>query len=263
MQRIATTIRRAAFKAMAGAGGGHFGGSLSLIEILTALYWGVLRVDPAAPGKSDRDRLVLSKGHAGPALYATLAERGFFPREWLAELDTSGGRLPKHVDRFKVPGVDVSSGALGQGLSIGAGMALAARLDAQDVRVYVIMGDGECNSGQIWEAAMTASKYRLSNLTGIVDRNHCQVDGASDEVMPLEPFASKWESFGWNVIAVDGHSIPAMLQALRLAARVNDRPSVLLARTIKGKGVSFMEDRYEWHSGSLTNELFEAAMAEL
>ena len=263
LQDIAVSIRATVFRTIAKAGGGHFGGSLSVVEILTALYFKVLRIDPHNPTMQERDRFILSKGHSGPALYVTLAYRGFFPREWLAELDTSGGRLPKHVDRFKVPGVDVSSGALGQGLSIGVGMSLAAKLDLSDTRVYVVMGDGECNSGQIWEAAMTAAKYHLDNLTAIVDRNHLQVDGPSDEVMPLEPFPDKWRSFGWNVISADGHSIPALLGAIEAAANAKHIPTVIIAETTKGKGISFMENRYEWHSGSVSPEQLETGLADL
>ncbi len=263
LQQTAQRIRASTFKAIAEAGGGHFGGSLSLTEILTALYFNVLRIDPCNHQWDERDRFILSKGHGGPALYATLAERGFFPAEWLSELDQSGSRLPKHVDRFKLPGIDVSSGALGQGLSIAVGMALAARIDGKDTRFYVVMGDGECNSGQVWEAAMAASKYHLDAITGIVDRNCCQVDGTSDDVMPLEPFASKWESFGWHVLCAHGHDVSVLIQAMESARAVADRPSVIIANTMKGKGVSFMECRYEWHSGKVTREMFETGMTEL
>ena len=263
LQEIANRIRQTTFKAIADAGGGHFGGCLSVVEILTALYFGILRIDPANPQMEERDRFVLSKGHGGPALYVTLAERGFFPKEWLSELDQAGGRLPKHVDRSKMPGIDTSSGALGQGLSVGAGMALAAKMDSKDIRVYVVMGDGECNEGQVWEAAMTASKYHLDNLIGIVDRNNLQVDGTSDEIMPLESFASKWQSFGWNVLGVDGHNVEAILDAIKVAIDTKGRPTVIIAKTVKGKGVSFMEDRFEWHSGSVSQEQLESGMSEL
>jgi len=168
LQKIADKIRITTFKAIANAGKGHFGGSLSLIEILTSLYFKALNIDPNDPGKEDRDRVILSKGHAGPALYSTLAERGFFPKEWLAELDKSGGKLSKHINRFKVPGVDVSTGALGQGLSVGVRMALAAKIDKRNIKIYVILGDGECNSGQVWETAMAASKYGLDNILAVM-----------------------------------------------------------------------------------------------
>ena len=263
LREIANKIRRTVFKTLYLAGGGHFGGCLSIIEVLTALYFKILKVDPKNPLWEERDRVILSKGHAGPALYVTLAEKGFFPKEWLSELDKSGGRLPKHVDRFKVPGVDISSGALGQGLSIGVGMALSAKLDLKSINVYVIMGDGECNSGQIYEAAMSASKYQLDNLIGIVDRNHLQVDGTSEEVMPLEPFDLKWKSFGWNVIPVEGNSISAILDAVKIAQSTRGRPSVLIAETVKGKGVSFLENCVKWHAGSITKEQFEIGVCDL
>jgi transketolase len=263
LQGIAAKIRLATFQAIAQAGGGHFGGSLSVIEILTALYFSALRIDPNNPQAHDRDRLVLSKGHGGPALYATLAEKGFFPKAWLSQLDTNGGRLPKHVDRLKVPGVDVSSGALGQGLSVAVGMALAAKLDSLDTRIYVVMGDGECNEGQIWEAAMAASKYALCNVTGIVDLNRAQVDGFSCDVMPLAPFAEKWQAFGWSVLTVDGHDIEQIVSAIEQAKKTIERPTVIMAHTIKGKGVSFMEGRYEWHSGPVTREQYKSAISDL
>ena len=263
LNEIADKIRKTVFQALYQAGGGHFGGCLSIIEILTALYFKILKVDPKNPHWEERDRVILSKGHAGPALYVTLAKKGFFPEGWLIELDRSGGRLPKHTDRFLVPGIDVSSGALGQGLSIGAGMALSAKSDSKSINVYVIMGDGECNSGQIYEAAMAASKYQLDNLIGIVDRNHLQVDGTSDEIMPLEPFDLKWKSFGWNVISVEGNNIPSILDGIKIAQGTRGRPSVLIAETVKGKGISFMENSYKWHAGSITKKQYEIGMRDL
>ncbi len=263
LEEIAGKIRKTVFKSLYQAGGGHYGGCLSVVEILTTRYFKRLKVDPKNPYWEERDRVILSKGHAGPALYVTLIEKGFFPEEWLIELDRSGGRLPKHVDRFQVPGVDVSSGALGQGLSIGVGMALSAKLDSKSINVYVIMGDGECNSGQIFEAAMSASKYRLDNLIGIIDRNHLQVDGTSDEIMPMEPFDLKWKSFGWNVISVEGNNIPSILNGIKIAQGARGRPSVLIAETVKGKGVSFMENNYKWHAGSITKKQYETGMCDL
>jgi len=262
LQRMAHRMRLETFKTIARAGGGHFGGCLSETEILTALYFSELRVDPQNPKWEDRDRLVLSKGHGGPGLYIILAERGFFPKEWLAGLDQSGGRLPKHVD-LMVPGVDVSAGSLGQGLSIGIGMALASRLDASDRRIYVVLGDGECDEGQVWEAATAASKYCLDNLTAIVDRNKVQVDGCCAEIMPTEPFALKWEAFGWNAVPVDGHSVDGILEGLEIARETRGKPTVIIADTIKGKGVSFMENQAKWHSGSVTAEQFEIGVSEL
>jgi len=265
LQQTAHRIRQITFETIAKAGGGHFGGSLSVVEILTVLYFKVMRIDPQRPEMDERDRFVLSKGHGGPALYVTLAERGFFPKAWLSELDRAGGRIPKHVDRLKLPGsgIDVSSGALGQGLSVGAGMARAVKMDKRDTRVYVVMGDGECNEGQIWEAAMTAAKYKLDNLMGFVDRNQMQVDGASADVMPLEPFVSKWEAFGWNTLSVDGHDTQALLSAIDRARATEGKPSVIIANTIKGRGISYMENRPEWHSGSLTEEQLKIGKADL
>ena len=265
LQAKAHEIRRFVFESIANAGGGHFGGSLSVVEILTVLYFKIMRIDPENPEWKERDRFVLSKGHGGPALYCTLAERGFFSKDLLAELDQGGGRIPKHVDRLKLPGagIDVSSGALGQGLSVGAGMAQALKMDGRDSRVYVVMGDGECNEGQIWEAAMTASKYKLDNLIGAVDRNFMQVDGISDDVQPLEPFVDKWRAFGWNTISVDGHDTAALTRAFEEAQRHQGSPTVLIAATKKGKGVSFMEEHYEWHSGSVSPEQFQTGLADL
>lgn len=263
LQHIANNIRLETFKAITNAGGGHFGGCMSEIEILTVLYFSEMRIDPQNPLMEDRDRFILSKGHGGPGLYATLAERGFFPKEWLKELDKNGSRLPKHIDRFKLPGLDVSSGALGQGLSIATGMALAAKLDRKALRVYVLMGDGECNEGQIWEAAMTAAKYKLDNLTGIIDVNRAQVDGMCADVMPTAPMVSRWESFGWNTIQVDGHDTGALQAAFQRARSTAGKPSIIIAATIKGKGISFMEDNYRWHSGSLSPEQYNTAVAEL
>jgi len=263
LQVLADTIRMGTFEAIANAGGGHFGGSLSETDILTALYFEELRVDPKRPDWPDRDRFVLSKGHGGPGLYVTLAERGFFPKEWLTELDQDGSRLPKHIDRTKLPGIDFSSGPLGQGLSVAVGMALAARLDGKDLRIYVLIGDGESSEGQIWEAAMAASKYRLDNLLAIIDRNFAQVDGTSDTIMPLEPFAAKWNAFGWNTLSVDGHNIEELLRGFKVAMATKGKPTVIIAKTVKGKGVSFMEGHYEWHSGSVTKEQIQIGRADL
>ncbi len=262
LQQVAHRLRLEAFKAIAHAGGGHFGGSLSEIEILTALWFKELRVDPKSPAWEDRDRFILSKGHGGPGLYIVLAERGFIPKEWLAVLDQSGSRLPKHVD-LGIPGVDISAGSLGQGLSIGVGMALASKMDGSDRRVYVVIGDGECDEGQVWEAAMTAAKYCLDHLTVIVDRNEVQVDGSCDEIMPTEPFQQKWEAFGWNAVSVDGHDVDAILAAIETAKQAKGKPTAIVARTIKGKGVSFMEGQSKWHANSATPEEVEQGVLEL
>ena len=265
LEDIAHRMRVRTVEMLSGVGSGHWGGSLSAVEILTCLYFGIMRVDPKNPSWPDRDRFVASKGHVGPALYPILAEKGFFPHEMLSELDKPGGRLTKHVDRFKCPGVDLSAGCLGQGLSAGAGMAAAAKLDRRDYRVFVLLGDGELDSGQIWEAAMAATKYRLDNLIAIVDRNSIQLDGSTDtaeEIMPLEPLADKWRAFGWEVRDVDGHSIPRLLPALREPAQAG-RPLVVIARTVKGKGISFMEGKKEWHHRAISPGEAKQAMAEV
>lgn len=261
LQDIANEIRRLTFWAIAEAGGGHFGGSLSCIEILTAMYFSVMQIDPADPDWLERDRFVLSKGHSGPALYCTLAKRGFFPVEYLRELDKNGTALPKHADR-KVKGVEISTGSLGQGLSYGCGMALAAKIDKKGYFTYVLLGEGECNSGQIWEAAMTASKYQLDNLIAVVDRNRLQIDGSNEEVMPLEPFLEKWTSFGWEADKVDGHDIEAIREKL-LKAKTSSKPAVIIADTIKGKGISFMEDALAWHSSKIDTEQYKKGKIEL
>ncbi len=266
LEALAQRMRARTVEMLSGVGSGHWGGSLSAVEILTCLYFGVMRVDPKNPDWPDRDRFVASKGHVGPALYAVLAEKGFFPTEWLEELDRPGGKLTKHVDRFKCPGVDLSAGCLGQGLSAAAGMAAAGKLDRKDYRVYALLGDGELDSGQIWEAAMAAAKYRLDNLCAIVDRNRLQLDGwtdANEEIMPLEPLADKWRAFGWEVRDVDGHSISQLLPALREPSKTAGKPLVVIAETVKGRGVSFMEGKKEWHHRAVTADEARKALAEV
>ena len=263
LNEIARKIRLTTFRAIAHAGGGHFGGSLSIAEILAVLYFKVLDIDPGNPEDENRDRFILSKGHAGPALYTTLALRGYFPVSELDQLDQPLSKFPKHIDRLKLKGIEASTGPLGQGLSIACGMAISLKQQRRPNSVYILLSDGECNSGQLWEAAMTASKYRLDNLLAIVDRNNCQIDGTCAEVMPTEPLWEKFASFGWQVIQADGHDTDDLLRAISVAKRNKDKPSVIIAATIKGYGVSFMENRYEWHSGSLTNEQCELALAEL
>lgn len=264
LKSIARKMRYEAIEAIGRAGSGHLGGVLSIIEILTVLYFAVLRVDPKKPKWEKRDRFILSKGHGGPALYVILAEKGFFPKEWLNELDASGSRLPKHIDRLKVPGIEVSTGALGQGLSIGVGMALAEKLDFRnEYGIYVLLGDGECNSGQVWEAAMAAAKYQLDNLIVIIDRNKLQVDGFCRDVMPTEPLATKWRAFGWHAIEADGHDTVEILKAFRLAEKTKGKPTVFIAHTTKGKGVSFMENRVEWHARSISQKEIGIALQEI
>lgn len=262
---IAAKARYDLVAMLAFAGSGHPGGSLSLVEILTALYYGgVLKHDPKNPQMPDRDRLVMSKGHGSPALYVLLAELGFFPRECLRVFDASGSELPKHCDRLKTPGIEASTGALGQGISVAVGFALAERLDKKySYHIYCIVSDGECQSGNLWEAANAASKYALDNLMVIVDHNKVQVDGTTDEVMPLGDLRAKWEAFGWYVSECDGHDIGDILGAIRQIANVKGKPRVVIAHTVKGKGVSFMEHQAAWHSASIPPEKAREALAEL
>ncbi len=247
------------------AGNGHFGSCFSCAEILTALYFSVLRVDPAHPQWADRDRFVMSKGHAAPALYSALIRRGFMPEEWIGEFETKVGvKLMTHPSRRYQAGVDASAGALGHGLSLGVGMALAAQMDQRDYRVYVLMGDGEIHEGSVWEAAACAAKYRLAQLTAIVDANGYCVDGTLDQILPMESLRAKWEAFGWEVKELDGHDIPALVSALDIPRnRGRGPPRILIARTVKGRGVSFMEDVRSWHSDFITRPQYERVMAEL
>lgn len=230
------------------AGSGHLGGALSLVEVVMTLYKRVLRFDPTCPKWPDRDRLVLSKGHAAPVLYVALADAGFFPKAWLGTLNADGTKLPSHADERFVPGVDMTTGSLGQGLSCACGMALAAKLDGKSHAVYCIVGDGECNEGQNWEAAMFAAHHRLDNLIAICDYNRLQIDGFTDEVLNLEPFADKWRAFGWEVFAVDGHDWDALHDTLTAARAVTGKPSMVIARTVKGKGNRAVENRPESHN---------------
>ncbi|HAG07678.1 MAG: Transketolase domain protein [Clostridia bacterium 62_21] len=259
----ARVIRRHIIRMLGEAGSGHPGGSLSATEIVTALYFGVLRVDPARPDWPDRDRFVLSKGHACPVLYAALAERGFFPVEELLTLRRLGSRLQGHPDMRKLPGVEMSTGSLGQGLSAANGMALAARLDGRDYRVYVLLGDGETQEGQVWEAAMAAAHYRLDNLTAFLDYNGLQIDGPCAEVMEVAPVADKWRAFGWHVLEIDGHDFRQILGAVGEARETRGRPTMVVARTVKGKGVSFMENQVDWHGAAPKGDQVQQALAEL
>jgi transketolase len=245
------------------AGSGHPSTSLSVVEILTALYFNTMRHDPKNPLWDDRDRFVLSKGHGAPALYSAMARSGYFPLEQLMTLRQFKSPLQGHPERQRLPGIEASSGSLGQGLSIGIGMALAARLDGKDFHTYVVMGDGEMDEGQIWEAAMFASHYQLDNLTGILDRNGQQQDGWSKDVMNTEPLVDKWEAFGWNVLDIDGHDIQQVLNALGEAKRKKGKPTILIARTVKGKGVSLLENNTSFHGVPLNPEQMEKALLEL
>ena len=242
---------------------GHPGGSLSCVEMLMALYYNIMKVDPSNPGWEERDRFVLSKGHDCPALYAVLADKGYFPREDLWTLRKFHSHLQGHPDMRKTPGVDANTGSLGQGVSIAGGMALAAKYKGESHRVFVITGDGESQEGLVWEAAMSAAHYKLDNLTVLLDHNGLQIDGATADVMPSEPLDQKFEAFNWNVIRVDGHDYAALAEAFAAAAACKGKPTVLLARTVKGKGVSFMEGDYGWHGKAPNAEQYEKARAEL
>jgi transketolase len=263
MEAMAKKLRRHIITMIGKAGSGHPGGSLSAVEILTALYFKLLRHKPQDPHWEDRDRFILSKGHAAPLLYAVLAECGYFPVEELLTLRQLDSRLQGHTDRTITPGVEMSAGSLGQGLSFALGVALAGRLDGQDYRVYVLLGDGECNEGQVWEAAMAASHYSVDNLTAIVDNNGQQIDGWNCDVMSLDPFAAKWQAFGWRVIEVDGHSIPQLIAAFKEAQKVKGQPVVIIAHTVKGKGVSFMENNPDFHGTAPNTMEVEFALKEL
>ena len=257
-----TQVRIGALDAIFSAQSGHPGGSLSCADILTTLYFHEMSVDPSMPLWLDRDRFILSKGHCSPALYATLAHKGFFPIEELETFRQLGSRLQGHPD-IKVPGVDMSTGSLGQGLSVGNGMAMAGKLDNKDYRVYVLMGDGELQEGQVWEAAMSAAHYKLDNIVAIVDHNGLQIDGPITQVMSPEPIDKKFEAFGWHVIKVDGHDFEQIISALAEAKTVAGKPILILADTIKGKGVSFMENAPSWHGKAPNEQEYNLARAEL
>ena len=263
MKAIAKKLRRHIISMIGRAGSGHPGGSLSAVEIVTALYFKVLRHKPQDPRWVDRDRFILSKGHAAPVLYATLAECGYFPVDELATLRQLDSRLQGHTDRVATPGVEMSAGALGQGLSFAIGVALAGRLNSQDYRVYVLLGDGECDEGQIWEAAMAAAHFKLDNLVAIVDNNGQQIDGWNRDVMNLDPFNKKWQAFGWHVIEVDGHNFTRLIKAFDRAKLVKGKPTVIIAHTIKGKGVSFMENNPDFHGKAPNAEEVKIALKEL
>lgn len=245
------------------AASGHIGGSLSAMDILTVLYQQVMNIDPQNPQCPDRDRFVLSKGHCTPALYPTLALRGYFPVEELKQFRSVEGHLSGHAEMRHVPGVDMSTGSLGQGISAAVGMALAGKVDGKDYRVYSLLGDGEVEEGQVWEAAMSAAKYHLDHLCAVVDVNGLQIDGATADVMPTKPLDEKFAAFGWNVIWVDGHDYDGLTAAFAQARTCEGKPTVLLAKTTKGKGVSFMENDAGWHGKAPNDEQYEAAMAEL
>ncbi len=263
LNRIALDIRRNLLIMTTKAGSGHPGGSLSSTDIIAALYFHHMRHDPKNPKWEDRDRFILSKGHACPSLYAALAEAGYFPKETLWTLRKMGSTLDGHPDMTKTPGIDASTGNLGIGLSFGIGVALAGRLDRKEYRVYVLLGDGELDEGQVWEAAMAAAYYKIDKLTAIVDLNHMQLDGFTRDIMSLEPLAEKWSAFGWHVLEIDGHNMRQILDALDASEKVKDKPTVIIAHTVKGKGVSFMENQVYYHGKTLTEESLQRALTEL
>jgi transketolase len=263
LKAVAKRLRRDIVTMIAKAGSGHPGGSLSAVEIVTALYWRILRHKPSDPQWRDRDRFILSKGHAAPVLYAVLAECGYFPKSELATLRQLDSRLQGHADRTATPGVEMSSGSLGQGLSFAIGCALAGRLDRQPWRVYALLSDGECDEGQTWEAAMSAAKFKVDNLTAVVDNNGIQLSGFNRDIMPLDPLNQKWGAFGWQVFEVDGHDFSQLFNAFGKARKVKEKPAVIIAHTIKGKGVSFMENNVDFHGKAPNAEQLEKALKEL
>ena len=263
LRKIANDVRIDIIHEVYSAKSGHPGGALSIADILTVLYFNQMNVNPEMPESNLRDRLVLSKGHASAALYAVLAERGFINKEDLKTFRKLGSNLQGHPDMEKVPGVDMSTGSLGQGLSIANGMAIASKMDNLGCRVYCILGDGEIEEGQIWEAAMTSNKYKLDNLCVILDNNGLQIDGKVEEVKALDCLYSKWESFGFNVIPCDGHNIDMLIDSFEKARQTKEKPSIIIARTVKGKGVPFMENKAEWHGKAPNDEQYERAMKAL
>ncbi len=259
----AARARRLGMEMVFRAGSGHIGGSLSSADILTELYFEQMHIDPAEPHAPWRDRFVMSKGHCTPALYSVLSLRGYFPQEELELFRSIAGHMSGHPDMRHVPGVDMSTGSLGQGISAAVGMALAGQLDRAGYRVYALLGDGEVEEGEVWEAAMCAAKYRLDNLCAIVDVNGLQIDGRTADVMPSEPLDEKFAAFNWHVVKADGHNFDSLRAAFEEARAFSGAPSVILARTVKGKGVSFMENDPGWHGKAPNAEQYERAMAEL
>ena len=263
LKRTANNVRLGIIEAVYNAACGHPGGSLSIADVLTYLYFEEMNVDPTNPKNEGRDRFVLSKGHTAPALYSTLAERGFFPKEELKTLRKTHSRLQGHPDMKGVPGVDMSTGSLGLGISTACGMALSAKYNGKDYRVYTVIGDGESEEGQVWEAAMFAAHYKLDNLVAIVDLNGLQIDGPITEVMNPTPHDEKFRAFGWHVINVDAHDFDSIEAAFKEARTVKGKPTVLIARSVKGKGVSYMENSCEWHGQAPKTDLYEVAVADL
>ena len=263
LEKTAADVRVGVIKAIAAAGSGHPGGSLSAADIVTALYFHEMNIDPENPKMKERDKFVLSKGHAGPVQYAALALRGYFPKESILGLRKLGGKFQGHPDMNKVPGIEMSTGSLGQGFAAAAGMAMANQLDRNPGRVYVLIGDGELQEGMIWETAMSAPNYKLDNLVAIIDWNGLQIDGRNEDVMSVSPIDDKFAAFGWNVLIINGHSFPEIMDAFEKARACKGKPTVIIAKTEKGHGVSFMADNAGWHGKAPNAEETERAIAEL
>ncbi|MCT4564631.1 MAG: transketolase [Maledivibacter sp.] len=263
LEKIATQIRKDIVEMTNAAGSGHPGGSLSAADILAVLYFEKMNIDPKNPKLENRDKFILSKGHAAPVLYSTLARRGYFSTDELLNLRKMGSMLQGHPDMKGIPGVEMSTGSLGQGFSTSVGMALASKLDKKDNRIYALLGDGEINEGLVWEAAMASAHYKLNNLTAILDYNGLQIDGKNEDVMGTKPIDEKWRSFGWNVIEIDGHNFEEIINAFDEAEKNVEKPTMIIAKTIKGKGVSFMENEASWHGTAPKDEDKEKALKEL
>jgi transketolase len=263
LKSIAKEVRSDILRMTTEAGSGHPGGSLSATDIITTIYFYKLKHDPKKPSWPDRDRFILSKGHAAPALYSVLAKSGYFPSKELMKLRKLGSFLQGHPEKEKCPGIEASTGPLGQGLSYANGITLAGRIDNKDYRVYVLMGDGESQEGQVWEAAMTSSHYKLDNLVAILDNNNLQIDGFNDQVMSIKPIRQKWEAFGWHVIEIDGNNIDEIKNALDESDGIKGKPVIIIAHTIKGKGVCCMENKAEWHGKACTPDEMVECLKEL
>lgn len=263
LKQIAKKVRTGIIDAVYSSKSGHPGGSLSIADIITVLYFNEMNINPERPKDENRDRLVLSKGHCAPALYSALANRGFFDIDELKKLRNIESRLQGHPDMKKIPGVDMTTGSLGQGLSAANGMAIAGKLDNKNYRVYCILGDGEIEEGQIWEAAMASNKYSLDNLCVIVDNNNLQIDGTIEEVMSPYPIDEKLKSFGFQIINIDGHDIEEIIKAFEVARNIKGKPTCIIAKTVKGKGISFMENKIEWHGKAPNEEQYKQAIEEL
>lgn len=258
LESRARQVRNTTIEMIGRLGIGHVGGALSIIEVLTAIYYETANIDPKNPKKVDRDRIILSKGHAGPALYSVLAEKGYFDRELIKTLNQSGTILPSHCDMNRTPGVDMTAGSLGQGLSAGVGMAIAAKLDNNPCNVYVIVGDGESQEGQIWEAAMLAGSRKLDNLIVFLDHNKMQIDGLVEEVNSIEPVFDKWKAFNFDVVLIDGHDLKAIVEAIERAKTIRNKPCMIILNTIKGKGADFAEGKVSSHNMSVTEEQWKS-----